>query len=64
MTNFAIIEVDDGMTVVEIQSGQTAEDAAVVGGGLLVDPGPYATYEDAVDAMEQLEEDDEEDQIV
>jgi hypothetical protein len=58
---FSIIEIEDGLTIVELQPGQTPEDAAVVHGGVLIDGGPYATYEDATDALRNLEaEDDEE----
>jgi hypothetical protein len=60
MVTFAIIEVDDGLTVTAIQSGQSPEDAAIKNHGTLVDPGPYATYEDACDAMSALEFEEEE----
>lgn len=56
---FAIAEVDDGMTVVQVAEGQSPEDAALAAGGALVDPGPYPTYEDANEALDQLESDDE-----
>lgn len=61
MSSFAVIEIADGMTIVEIPPGQTVEDAAVSEGGVVVDPGPYTSYEDAVEALEQLEEDSRED---
>lgn len=56
MTSFAIIEVDDGLMVATIEPGQSPEDAAIANQGILVDPGPYATYDDACDAMTELEE--------
>lgn len=61
MPNYCVIEVENGLTPVEIESGQKPEDAAVVHGGVLVDPGPYATPVEANDAITslQLEEDDE-----
>lgn len=59
MVGFAIIELDDGMTVVEIEPGQTAEDAAASCGGFLVDPGPYPSYDDACDALLALADDEE-----
>jgi hypothetical protein len=61
MAQFAIIEVEDGLTVAEVKPGEKPEDAATREGGLLIDPGPYATYEEATDAMIELqaEEDDE-----
>jgi len=61
MTQFAIIEVDDGLTVVEIKPGQKPEEAAVHEGGTLVDPGPYSSYEDAYDALTDLEVDEDDD---
>ena len=60
MNNFAIIEVPDGLIVIEVALGQSPEDAAISEGGSLVDPGPYDSYEDANDALDQLEEADEE----
>jgi hypothetical protein len=61
MVLFAIIELEDGLSVAEIQPGQTAEEAASEQHGILVDAGPYATYEEAYDALCELEgEGDEE----
>lgn len=62
MISFAIIEVADGLTIVEVLPGQSAEDAAVSHGGTLVDPGPYATMEEANDALVNLEGEDEEEE--
>ena len=62
MINFAIIELDDGLTVVGLQTGQTADDIAWREGGVLVDAGPYPTYEDACDALAELEGEPEEDE--
>jgi hypothetical protein len=59
MVDFAIIEVEDGLTVVELQPGQDPEDAAVKSGGVLVDPGPYPSYEEAMDALADFEIEDE-----
>lgn len=61
MSYFAIIERDDGFEVVEVLAGQTLEDAAVASGGELADPGPYVSYEEATDALDQLEIVDERD---
>jgi hypothetical protein len=60
MTSFAIIETDEGMRVIELSPGQSAEDAAIVHGGTLIDPGPYVSYDEAYDAMfdMDLEEED------
>jgi hypothetical protein len=62
MADFAIIELEDGLTVVELDDGQSPEDAAVSQGGTLVDPGPYPSYEEACDALVDLQYEDEEEQ--
>lgn len=54
MTDYIIIETDDGLTVVELPAGKTASEVASVAGGTLVDEGPYHSYEDACDAMRGL----------
>lgn len=59
MVAFAIAEVADGFTIVEIQPGEDAELAVARRGGVLADPGPYATYEEANDALMEFEEQDE-----
>jgi hypothetical protein len=56
---FAIIEVDDGLTIVQVMLGQSPEDAALAEGGVLVDPGPYDSFEEANDALDLLEVEDE-----
>ncbi len=60
MGYFAIIELEDGLSIAEVKPGQTAEDAAVEEGGTLVDAGPFPSYEDALDGLADLEEEDEE----
>jgi len=60
MTSFIIIELDDGLTAVELPADQTAEDVAAAQGGVLVDEGPFATIEEANDAIDNLEEAEEE----
>ena len=60
MVEFAIIELEDGLTVVELPPGQKAEDVAASRGGVLVDPGPYATFEEANDALVELQAEGEE----
>ena len=59
MISFAIVELEDGLTVATVQPGQSAEDAAAESHGILVDPGPYATYEEACEALSELESADE-----
>jgi hypothetical protein len=60
MASFAIIELEDGLTVVELPNGQSPEDVALSQGGTLVDPGPYPSYEDACDALIELQYEDQE----
>ena len=60
MVYFAIIEVDDGFTIIEVKDEQPAEEIALREGGILVDPGPYSSYEEACDALDQLEVEDDE----
>ncbi len=63
--NYAIIETDAGLSVTEFRGNETPEVQAERKGGLLVDPGPYKTFDDAYDAMIALkEEEDEEDEAV
>ncbi|MCA9119119.1 MAG: hypothetical protein H6822_23140 [Planctomycetaceae bacterium] len=61
MVSFAIVELDDGLTVATINPGQSPEDAAVAIHGVLIDAGPYATYEDACDALDELNCEDDDD---
>ena len=63
MLRYELIEIDDGLTVVEIPPGMTPEEAARQHGGLLMDPGPYTSYEDAYEALMalKLDADEEED---
>lgn len=60
MTQFAIIEVPDGLTVIELEPGQSPEDASIGQGGTLVDPGPFSSYEEANDALAELQPEEEE----
>jgi hypothetical protein len=60
MPNYAIIETDDGLTVVEIPAQESPESVALENGAALIDPGPYASYEEAYDAMMLIPEEDEE----
>ena len=54
MSEFAIIETDDGLLVAVIEPGLTAQDTAVKLGGAVIDPGPYKTFDDANDALQDL----------
>jgi hypothetical protein len=59
--SFAIIEIDDGLSIVELQPGQPPEEVVAQQHGILVDEGPFPTYEDACDALTELEGEGEED---
>lgn len=51
MPQFAIIETEDGMTVAAIPPALSAEDVARQRAAVVIDPGPYQTYEEAYDAL-------------
>ncbi len=62
MPRYAIIETEAGLTIVEVQPGVSLEDTALRYGGVVVDPGPYESYDEACDAMMGLKfEEDEND---
>lgn len=63
MTYFAIIEVDNGMTIVEYQPEDDLIAIAEAKGGTVIDPGPFRNYEEAYDELLNLEpeNDDRED---
>jgi hypothetical protein len=62
MTDYAIVETDDGLTVAEIEPGITPEEAAVKRGGVLIDPGPYPSFGEACDAMLAIPDEDEDEE--
>ena len=51
MSSYAIVETEVGLTVTELQNEAHPEDDALRCHGVLVDPGPYPSYEDAFDAI-------------
>ena len=62
MMLYEIIETDEGMTVAEMTPGASAEETATRRRGVVVDPGPYRSFDDAYDAMLALKDkDDDED---
>ncbi len=61
MPRYAIIETDAGLTIVEVQPGVSLEDTALRHGGVVVDPGPYESYDEACDAMMGLKFEEDED---
>ncbi|QDV44460.1 hypothetical protein Enr13x_43260 [Stieleria neptunia] len=54
MNGFIIIEVDDGFTIAEIPEGATPESVAMQRGGVLVEGGPYKSFEEASDVLATL----------
>jgi hypothetical protein len=61
MLRFAIIEVEDGLTVAQVPPHSTPEEAAASRGARLVDPEPYCSYEEAYDAMMAIPDEDADD---
>jgi hypothetical protein len=61
MPQYAIIEVEDGLTIVEIPQDQTVESVAASAGGVLIDSGPYSSFQEASDALANLQLEGEED---
>jgi len=55
MSQYCIIETDDGWTIVEHPPGMTAAETAHRHGGVVIDPGPFDSHEDACDALEALQ---------
>ncbi len=64
MLLYELIETDEGLSVVEIPEGATAEDAARQQEGIVVDPGPFTSYEDAYEALMALKLDEDEDEEI
>jgi hypothetical protein len=62
MLRYELVETNEGMTVIEIPDGATAEEAARQQDGLIVDPGPFTSYEDAYEALMALKLDENEDE--
>jgi len=59
---YAIIETNNGLTVVELSTGVTPEQAAIKVGGVVIDEGPYTSFEEAYDALMTLPVIDREDE--
>ena len=62
--SFIIVEVEDGFIVVELPQGAIPAGAAAEVGGMIADEGPFATFEEATDAIADLEETADEDRRV
>ena len=56
---FIIIEVEDGMMIVECPADFEPEHTAEEHGGFLVDAGPYRSYEEAYDRLLDVQIHDE-----
>jgi hypothetical protein len=56
MIRYCLVEREQGLTIVEIADDQNPEDAARLAGGVLVDPGPYQSQEEAYEALLALEQ--------
>jgi len=54
LSEFIIVENDSGLSVVQVSPGETHEDAAVRNQAVVVDSGPYHSYEQAYEAMQQV----------
>ena len=54
---FFIAELDDGFTVLELVDDANPADVAAEAGGTVADAGPFVSYEDASDAIAELEDD-------
>ena len=60
MLQYAIIETDQGLTVAEVPERCTPEETAMFRGGLLADSCLYESFEDAMDAMMLIADEQEE----
>lgn len=51
MADYVIVEVADGHTVVELEAGQTPQEAALANHGILANDAIYPSFEDASEAL-------------
>ncbi|NND96323.1 MAG: hypothetical protein HKN47_03215 [Pirellulaceae bacterium] len=51
MMYYIVIETEDGLMVAEVPENKSAEVVASAARGVIIDPGPYHSHEDAYDAM-------------
>lgn len=61
MSLYEVIETDIGLTVAELEPDMPPEEVAVKHHGILIDPGPFKTYDDAFDAILTLQDEGDED---
>jgi hypothetical protein len=62
MLRYELIENNEGLTVIEIPTGETAEEAARQQDGQIIDPGPFTSYEEAYEALMAMKLDNEEEE--
>ena len=62
MALYEVIETDEGLTVVELEPGMPPEETALRHDGIVVDAGPFRSYEDAYDAVLAIKEEEEDDE--
>jgi hypothetical protein len=55
---FVIIETEDGLTIEQQPPGWTAEQVAAKCNGAVADEGPYASFDEASDALIALQQED------
>jgi len=61
MDQYQIIETEQGLLITRLVPGARPEDVAAAHGGVVVDPGPYRSYEDAYDALIALQKEESDD---
>ncbi len=52
---FYIVEVDDGYTIIEVPEGGSPADQAAAMEGIIVDERAFTSFQDATDAVTELE---------
>ncbi|MBL9091963.1 MAG: hypothetical protein JNL96_12120 [Planctomycetaceae bacterium] len=57
MMTYAIIEVDDGFDIIELRAGERAADIAAARNGTLYGTEMFESYDDAYEAILELEAD-------
>ncbi len=55
MKYFVIVETEDGFTIGTVTNGSTPESVAKDHGGVLIDPGPYESFQHAQEVVLTLE---------
>lgn len=63
MTTYINIELPDGLEPIELPSGSIPADFAIAAGGVLVDEGPFASLDEANDAIDNLNADAEDEKV-